>query len=101
MSQTNSSGARRFALNSRFRANETALWIEQSALAAPELRQRPVFAEDRIAVRQGHLRNHGQRLVPLGRIIAAAKIVGAVRRIGADDNKIVAARKLLMSGARR
>ena len=61
----------------------------------------PVFAQHRIAFRHRHLGDRRQRLVAFGRIVAAAKIVRAVRRIGADDQKIVAARKPLMPGAGR
>ena len=69
--------------------------LTPTELAAPELQQRSIFAQHRVTVRQRHLGNYGQGLGPIGRIVAAAKIIGAVRRIGADDNKILAARKLL------
>src|SRR5262249_28572382 len=72
-----------------------------AALAPPELRQRSVFAEARTVLGQRHRGDHGTRLVPLGRIVSAAEIVAALRWVGADDNKIVAARKFLMSGACR
>ena len=70
-------------------------------IGAPELQQRPVLAQHRIAFGQRHFGDGRQRLVAFGRIVAAAEIVGAFRWIGADDEKIIAGRKPLMARARR
>src|SRR5262252_3645704 len=56
----------------------------------PELRQRSLLAEHRIASGQRHLRNHRQRLVAVGRVIATTEIVCSLGRVGADDEKIIA-----------
>ena len=57
----------------------------------PELRQRAILAQDRIAVRQRHLGNRRQRLAAIGGIVATAQVICAVRRIGANDEKVLAA----------
>src|SRR5262245_52709012 len=58
---------------------------------APQLRQRTFFACDRIALWQRHRGNRREGLVVLRRIAAAAEVIRAFRRVGADDEKIVAA----------
>src|SRR4029077_14822887 len=67
----------------------------------PELRQRAILAQDWIAVRQRHLGNRRQRLAAIGRIVATAQVICAVRRIGADDEEVVTAGQPLMPGACR
>src|SRR6202165_1645186 len=68
-------------------------------LSAPKLQQRPVAAVDRIGVGKGNFGNERFRPRVLGRR-GAAKIVGALRRIGADDEEIAARRNALVPGAR-
>src|SRR6478736_5530072 len=57
----------------------------------PELRQRAILAQDWIAVRQRHLGNRRQRLAAIGRIVATPQVICAVWRIGANDEKVLAA----------
>src|SRR5665213_368207 len=85
-----------FILDSRLRGNERG-----NALAAPHHYQPAVLAQHRIAVRHRHLLDGRERTVAVGRVVAAAKIVGPVRRISADHEKIVAAQQALMPGAGR
>jgi hypothetical protein len=61
------------------------------ALAPPDLRQRPIISQHRIAFWQRHLGDHRQRLVALSRIVAPAKVIRAIGRVGANDKNIVAA----------
>src|SRR5215831_12117167 len=66
--------------------------------AAPQLRHATTLAEHGIARGHWHFPNGGQRLVAVGSVVAAAQIVCPLRRVGADDKKIAAAGKPLMSG---
>src|SRR5262245_27538116 len=58
---------------------------------APQFRQRAVLAQHRVAPGQRHLGNRREGLVALRRIVAAAEVIGAFRRVGADHEKIVTA----------
>src|SRR5262245_2853511 len=58
---------------------------------APQFRQRAVLAQYRVASGQRHLGNRRKGLVALRRIVAAAEVIGAFRRVGADHEKIVTA----------
>src|SRR6476469_7683779 len=99
------SSPRKRGPRAKFEALPWWLWIPACArmtgegLAQPQLRQRPVLAVHWIAIRQWHLGNQHERLGAFGRVVAAAQIISALRRVGADHQQVLAGDEPLMAGA--
>src|SRR4051794_32492052 len=82
----------------RAKSRACATRAGERRLALPQLEQRPVFAQYRIAVRARYLRDRFERFGVFD-LAAATKIVFASRRVSAHHQEILALHQTLVPGA--